>query len=404
MRQVNLSTVDARSKLPVQHKPHWRQIERGLYVGYHKGERSRSWRVRRFVGGRYKEDSLGTVQDEPTDGLTWGQATEQALAWRKQQSGPIAYAGTQTVRQAHDAYFEWRRNDARSKESTATDEGKMKGGVLPEFGNTLLSELNQLDLQRWLWAQPAKTMKRRNGQGDEAERERRAKLTANRTWTVFRAILNYAHKQLKWVGSNAAWASVQPYSLAKIDKPRERFLTEHECSRLLGACAPDFALLVRGALETGMRYGELCTLRVGDVRPDGVFVQFGKTEKSRRLIPLSRQGMAFFKKQCAKKPVDALVFLRADGKPWTNQHQKRRMNDACIAADVKPRAVFHDLRRSYGSLLINSGMSLQMVSQLLGHKSTRMTERVYAHLTNATKATAVQQHLPTFRAAKTGQK
>ena len=36
----------------------------------------------------------------------------------------------------------------------------------------------------------------------------------------------------------------------------------------MNACEPDFRLLVRGALETGARYGELCRMVCGDFNPD----------------------------------------------------------------------------------------------------------------------------------------
>lgn len=45
-----------------------------------------------------------------------------------------------------------------------------------------------------------------------------------------------------------------------------------------------------------------------------------------------------------------------------------------------PHVQFRDLRRSCGTLLIQQGVSLHVVSQILGHSSTAVTERVYAHL------------------------
>ena len=45
-----------------------------------------------------------------------------------------------------------------------------------------------------------------------------------------------------------------------------------------------------------------------------------------------------------------------------------------------PHVTFHDLRRSCGTLLIQRGVPLHVVSRILGHTSTGVTERVYAHL------------------------
>ena len=41
------------------------------------------------------------------------------------------------------------------------------------------------------------------------------------------------------------------------DAARVHYLQADECRRLLNACPPDFRALVRGALATGCRYGEL---------------------------------------------------------------------------------------------------------------------------------------------------
>jgi integrase len=44
----------------------------------------------------------------------------------------------------------------------------------------------------------------------------------------------------------------------------------------------------------------------------------------------------------------------------------------------------HTLRRTFGSDLLNKGLRLEVVSRLLGHSSTVVTERAYAELLGAT--------------------
>ena len=74
----------------------------------------------------------------------------------------------------------------------------------------------------------------------------------------------------------------------------------------------------------------------------------------------------------------------------------RSMQRCCAAAKIAPRAVFHDLRRSYGSLLLNAGANAEVIQELLGHADMRMTRRVYAHLLNVTIANTVKRKLPSF--------
>ena len=74
----------------------------------------------------------------------------------------------------------------------------------------------------------------------------------------------------------------------------------------------------------------------------------------------------------------------------------RAMQRSCAAAKIAPRAVFHDLRRSYGSLLLNAGANAEGIQELLAHADMRMTRRVYAHLLNVTIANTVKSKLPSF--------
>jgi hypothetical protein len=54
-----------------------------------------------------------------------------------------------------------------------------------------------------------------------------------------------------------------------------------------------------------------------------------------------------------------------------------------------PRVTLNDLRRTFASWLVQAGVSLYVVSRLLGHKSTRMVELVYGQLDEATLANAI---------------
>jgi integrase len=411
-RQINLSTVESRSKLHEQHKPFWVRIDKGLHVGYRKMGKARSWRMRVFRNGKHHESLLGGVAHEPDRSnepndtadpksavLTWGQA--QARAHAKRKDKPVTPV---TLEQAAAAYFDDRKKRKASKRASAeTDEKKFKASVPEATRKQRLSDLTHQELQSWLHRQPENAMRRLKDKvtdpAELAERERRAQLTANRCWTVVRAILNFAHGQ-EWIEAKP-WTRVRPFPNELIDRPRERVLTKDEAQRLLAACEPDFADLVRGALATGARYGELCALRVGNVvfgAEPAVLIEEGKSEKARRRVPLNGEGTKLFKRLCAGKPASARVFLRADGEPWGDAHEVRRMREAGEAAKLDPPAVFHDLRRTFGSWLVNNGVSLHIISQLHGN-SLRMAERVYARVANETKAAAVAR-LPDIDVAK----
>jgi site-specific recombinase XerD len=90
------------------------------------------------------------------------------------------------------------------------------------------------------------------------------------------------------------------------------------------------------------------------------------------------------------------VFVRETGEEWSRIQVSRLMKRLRAAAEIAPPAVFHDLRRSYGSLLLNAGADAEVIQELLGHADRRMTRRAYAHLLNATVAKTVKKKLPSF--------
>ncbi len=67
----------------------------------------------------------------------------------------------------------------------------------------------------------------------------------------------------------------------------------------------------------------------------------------------------------------------------------RALKRACKKAKIT-NFRFHDLRHTFASMLVQSGVDLYTVQKLLGHKDGRMTQR-YAHLTQEKLASAVSR-------------
>jgi len=249
-----------------------------------------------------------------------------------------------------------------------------------------VSELTTSELERWYCGMVPAT--------EDRERQRRAQSTADRTRSLFFAALNHAYRNRRdAVPSADAWRAVRRFR--NFDRPRRRFLSIDEARRLLNAAPTDFRCLARGALYTGLRLGELLALRVADTADGQVHVRHSKAGRG-RTVPLSADGAEFFEQMTAGRPADAPVFVSDSGEAWTRMQVSRSMQRSCAAAKIAPRAVFHDLRRSYGSLLLNAGANAEVIQELLGHADMRMTRRVYAHLLNVTIANTVKSKLPSF--------
>jgi len=180
----------------------------------------------------------------------------------------------------------------------------------------------------------------------------------------------------------------------KVDNQKTEDLTQEQLKNLLTAIDNstdiEAANIMRLALYTGMRRGEMFKLKWNDVDFQRGFIAIrnpkgGVSQK----IPLNDQARKVLENHPKteiirnnKKEISEYVFLRPDGEPFTDI--RRRVNPIKQAAGIPDdfRAL-HGLRHSYASMLASSGkVDLYTIQKLLTHKSPLMTQR-YAHLRDA---------------------
>jgi integrase len=155
--------------------------------------------------------------------------------------------------------------------------------------------------------------------------------------------------------------------------------------------------LVRAALCTGARYGELVRLTVADFNADvgTVAVRQSKSGKPRHIV-LTDEGRAFFRELTTGRSGDQIMLRKANGTAWTMSHQLRPMAEAVERAKIKPAISFHGLRHTWASLAVMNGVPLMVVARNLGHADTRMVEKHYGHLAPSFIADAIRDGAPQF--------
>jgi len=402
-----LDSKDARRRLRPRAKPYFRAIERGLHLGYRRLATGAAgpWVARHYLGhGRYQEEAIGHADDlSDADGvaiLNYWQAVDAARKrMRLRVHAEAGITGPYTVADAITDYVEFLEGNRK----TAYDVRKrMEAHALPRLGKLEVATLTTEQLRKWhadlarrpprLRTRPGEPQKHRPLNDDEeALRQRRA--SANRCLTQLKAALNLAWREGK-APSDMAWRKVKPFEGA--DAARLRYLSVAECKRLLEACEPDFRNLVRAALETGARYGELCRLKVDDFNPDTgtLVIRTSKVGKPRHVV-LTDEGQAFFEDVCRDRIGDEPLLLKA-GSPWRKSHQLRPIADACRRANIDPPINFHALRHTWASLATMNGVPLLIVAKNLGHSDTRMVEKHYGHLAPSYIADAIRAGAPRF--------
>lgn len=409
---TTLDTRTARNRLKAAGKPYWRQLEPGLAIGYRKPLRGAGkWVVRHHAGGKndYVTETFGVADDlSDADGiaiLSFWQAQTKA----REQMVRRAHVGAateqhRTVASSIDAYVEFLDGNRKSGREAryAAD-----AFILPVLGNIKLEDLTADQVRKW-HARLAKASARvRTKKGaeqkfrtneDDPERERRRKSTANRILTILKAALNRSWRD-GHVASDRAWRRVEPFK--NVESARIRYLALDEATRFVNAADEDFRKLVRGALETGARYGELCGMLVADYNSDAgtVSVPDPKTGKPRHIV-LSFDGVDFFDEITAGRGGAEPIFLKSDGSRWLTDHQSEPMRETNKRAKISPPINFHGLRHTWASHAVMNGMPLLVVAKNLGHSTTRMVEKHYGHLAPSYISEAVRAHAPQFVASK----
>lgn len=404
-----------RASLKERNEPYWRNISKGLAVGYFRGSKGGTWIARHFsVETGRRKIALGLADDvADADGvrvLSFDQAQVAAQEWLNKlieaETGEVL-SGSYTVEQAMTSYLKDRER-VRRKTLDRT-RSVIDTHILPALGSIELSKLNYGKVKAWrndvAEAKPrvrnkpdATEQAYREIDLDDADAIRKRHATANRILTVLKAALNHAYKDNR-VASKAAWEKITPFR--EVDVPKVRYLTVDECKRLIDACPSDFRALVRGALYSGCRYGELTAMRIDAFNPQANTINVERSKSGKgRYIPLTQEGAAFFKSITADRKDTGPMFIHADGRredqPWEHSQQRYWMELACESAKIAPAIGFHILRHTYASQLAMNGTPMPVIASLLGHADTRMTEKHYGHLSPSYVADTLRANLPSF--------
>jgi len=153
-------------------------------------------------------------------------------------------------------------------------------------------------------------------------------------------------------------------------------------------------VMIRLCLCTGLRRGEALGLRWKDVNvQSGEIVvrhreQEGSTTKSgdERRVPLRGDALEALREEHERREPDpsAHVIVDGDDLPVKPDRVSKRFKFFVRKAKLSGREgiSFHTLRHSCASWLIQQGVPLAVVSEILGHSSTEITDQTYSHVGN----------------------
>ncbi len=205
--------------------------------------------------------------------------------------------------------------------------------------------------------------------------------------TVNRELACLKHMYVKAI----EWGKIDVSPASKVrlfreENQRTRYLEEEEIERLHEACSGHLKPILITALNTGMRKGEILSLKWVDVDlRNRVISILNSKNNEKREIPVNEDLFQALLR-ARKNPESSYVFCNEDGVPYRDV--KTGFKGALKRAKISIR--FHDLRHTFASRLVMKGVDLKTVQELLGHKDVRMTLR-YSHLSPDHKKAAVEK-------------
>jgi len=319
-----------------------------------------------------KYRNTGRIQKNVKIGVHGHITAEEARNLARIQLGKVAHGEdwaeqTKQVRQMPtinelaEHYLELHAKTEKREKSIKEDKVMLNNYILKKFGNRKLDSITRKEIQQVLHVNL-----------------HHIPTYSNRILALFNTMFNLA---IEW-----EWVTVNPVSGIKKypENKRTRCLQEDEMKRLFTVLDTHYhtvANIIRLLLLTGAKKHEVlgATWDQFDLK-QGVWKKESHHTKQKKItyLPLSSEALDILKKlEQAKKDDTPFLFPgKVKGKPLKDI--KKSWAAICKKANLQDYTI-HDLRHTYASHLVSSGLSLSIVGKLLGHTQASTTEG-YAHL------------------------
>jgi integrase len=355
----------------------------------HGIKKDRFYQFRHMTSGRRVEDSFGWLSE--------GWIEEKCLIEiAKIKQAKTTGEGPITLKEKRQVADETRKE--KDLEQISVDEIWDKYKKIYSYKRSFLTEEGYFNK----WIKPIIGIKpMRDVAAIHLERIRRTMTesglsprTVQYIMSIIRQIFNFAKRQDCFGGDNPVGKITMP----KFDNKRMRFLTHKECDKLLKELKTrsinthDIALL---SLQTGMRAGEIFALTWSDVDLKRGILALRNTKNTKtRYAYLTEKAKDMLKGRKRGAPND-LVFPGRNGKKivqisdaFNRAVDELKFNEGID--DERLKVTFHTLRHTAASHLVEAGVDLYAVKEILGHSDFKMTSR-YAHLGQNTLWAAIKR-------------
>lgn len=302
-----------------------------------------------------------------------------------------------------EAYNEWYNYKKRMvKETTlAAYALSNRTHLMPEFGYMDVQDIRRKDVQSFVYK------KLDGGMSVKSVRD---------MLIVLKMVIRYISEEYD-IAVNTNWKMEWPSRNMGEVHELERY-TPDEFKRIVEAVLAKpspYKLGILLSLTTGMRIGEVCGLRFGDidwekktirvcrtveriyrVREDGtpggtteIIISEPKTKNSRREIPMMREIIPMLKAYSKVSTPDYYVCTQSEHVTEPRTYRNAYRNFILKEVGLKRCIKFHGLRHTFATTLIENKVDVKTVSSLLGHSDVSTTLNVYVHPSEDAKRNAI---------------
>ncbi len=248
-----------------------------------------------------------------------------------------------------DDYIAYLEIQGKSKNTIKTYTGAIKR-FLEFLGDKDVFSINKQDLMRFL-----------------IYLKRRRNLDNNSIRLYVRALSSF----LKFLGFEELSKEIKA---PKVDKRLPKFLSFEEVMKLVEAVEKDRdKLIIKTLFYTGMRVSELTNLKVSDIIFDEQIIKIKGKGGKERIVPVPRHLLEELKIWVSNKNPSDRVFN------ITSRHVERIIQRARERAGIEKKVTPHVLRHSLATHLLQKGIDIRYIQELLGHSSLSVTQ-VYTHV------------------------